>query len=224
MEKQKIKVIIAEDHVVLRQGLRLLLEQDDELSVVGEANNGREVLDKLGEAHADVVLMDINMPVLNGYETTEQLRASFPETKVVALSMHSSLPYVQKIMACGAQGYLLKTSRQEEVLTALKLVANGTSYISGDLSVKLLEQKANKDASIETHPGGEKGLSKREVEVLGLVAEGYTNAQIADKLFTSKRTIETHRQNILEKTGARNTASLVKYAVENRIIGAAGPE
>lgn len=219
MAEEKIKVIIAEDHVVLRQGLRILLEQDESLQIVGKADNGSEVLRLLEGRAADVVLMDINMPVMDGYEATAELREHFPETKVIALSMLNNVPVVQKMLDCGASGYLLKTTGREELCAAIKLVAGGTKYICSDLSLKLLQNAANGNEQPEALPGEERGLSKREIEVLLLIAEGYTNAEIADKLFTSKRTIETHRQNILEKTQAKNTANLVKFAIEHKIIG-----
>jgi DNA-binding NarL/FixJ family response regulator len=213
-----VRIIIAEDHIVLRQGLRLLLEQSDDFLVVGEASNGAEALDILARTPADVVLMDVNMPVIDGYEATRQVRLLYPNTKVIALSMHNNMPYVQKMLECGASGYLLKTSTNEELSAAVKLVASGTRYISSDLSVQILEQNMKPETEKERWPGEDKGLSKREVEVLTLVAEGLTNAEIADKLFTSRRTIETHRQNIMEKTKAKNTPNLIKYAIENNII------
>ncbi|PKV75958.1 response regulator transcription factor [Pontibacter ramchanderi] len=218
MLAEKISLIIAEDHVVLRQGLKALLEKDTDLEIVGEAENGREVLDMLANRHADIVLMDVNMPVMDGFEATAQIRSNFPDTKVIALSMHSNMPFVQKMLDCGAAGYLPKTANSNELSAAIKLVDSGTRYISGNLSIELLEQSKMKEEHRFQKPANDKGLSKREVEVLALVAEGYTNMEIADKLFTSRRTIETHRQNILEKTQAKNTANLIKYAVENGII------
>lgn len=222
-EKELIRVIIADDHMILRQGLKLLLEQDEELLLVAEASNGREVLELLAANPADVVLMDINMPQMDGYAATEEIRKSYPDTKVIALSMHNDISFVQKMLACGASGYLLKTTSKSELCAAIKLVASGSQYLSADISIKLLEQAVNPEGNRERLPGDEKGLSKREVEVLTLIAEGYTNAEIADKLFTSKRTIETHRQNILEKTQAKNTAHLIKYAIEHKIIGLGKP-
>jgi DNA-binding NarL/FixJ family response regulator len=218
MEDQKpVKVIITEDHMILRQGLRMLLSEDHEIEVIGEANNGVELLELLAQVPADVVLMDINMPEMDGFEATEHVTVEYPETKVIALSMLNSLPYVQKILNCGASGYLLKTTGKDELRSAIKLVASGTNYICSELSISMLASSMTPVA-----PRNEKveqtGLSKREVEVLSLIAEGFTNAEIADKLFTSKRTIETHRQNILEKTGAKNTANLIKYAIGHKII------
>ncbi|MBB6610912.1 response regulator transcription factor [Pontibacter sp. Tf4] len=216
-EQKRVRVIVTEDHMILRQGLKMLLDEDKEIEVIGEAGNGVELLEMLAQKPADVVLMDINMPDMDGFEATEHVVAEHPETKVVALSMLDSLPYVQKIMTCGASGYLLKTTGKDELRSAIKLVANGTNYICSELSINMLS-----NAMSEVAPRNEKveqtGLSKREIEVLSLIAEGYTNAEIADKLFTSKRTIETHRQNILEKTGAKNTANLIKYAIGHKII------
>ncbi|RAU82899.1 response regulator [Pontibacter arcticus] len=216
-EIKHVRVIITEDHMILRQGLRMLLSEDSEIDVVGEAGNGVELLELLAQTPADVVLMDINMPEMDGFEATTRVVSAFPDTRVIALSMLNSLPYVQKIMQCGASGYLLKTTGKDELRSAIKLVAGGTTYICSELAVNMLS-----NAMAPAQPANDSithvGLSKREVEVLALIAEGYTNAQIADKLFNSKRTIETHRQNILEKTGAKNTANLIKYAIRHKII------
>ncbi|MBC5992255.1 response regulator transcription factor [Pontibacter cellulosilyticus] len=224
MEEQKlVRVIIAEDHIILRQGLRMLLEEDSEIEVVGEAGNGQELLDLLADNQVDVVLMDINMPVMSGVEATEQVVKNYPETKVIALSMLNNLPYVQKMLQQGASGYLLKTTGKDELKSAIKLVAGGTNYICSELSMNILTDKYMTGPA-EGEAKNESGLSKREIEVLTLIAEGYTNAEIADKLFTSKRTIETHRQNILEKTGAKNTANLIKYAIGHKLIDLEMPE
>jgi DNA-binding NarL/FixJ family response regulator len=222
-ELTPVRVIITEDHIILRQGLRMLLSEDPGLEVVGEAGNGVELLELLAHTPADVVLMDINMPEMDGFEATERIIAEYPDTKVIALSMLNSLPYVQKIMNCGASGFLLKTTGKDELRSATKLVAGGTNYICSELSISLLSNStapvAARNEKVE-----QTGLSKREIEVLVLIAEGFTNAEIADKLFTSKRTIETHRQNILEKTGAKNTANLIKYAIGHKIIDIEVPE
>jgi DNA-binding NarL/FixJ family response regulator len=222
-ELTPVRVIITEDHIILRQGLRMLLSEDPGLEVVGEAGNGVELLELLAHTPADVVLMDINMPEMDGFEATERIIAKYPDTKVIALSMLNSLPYVQKIMNCGASGFLLKTTGKDELRSAIKLVAGGTNYICSELSISLLSNStapvAARNEKVE-----QTGLSKREIEVLVLIAEGFTNAEIADKLFTSKRTIETHRQNILEKTGAKNTANLIKYAIGHKIIDIEVPE
>ncbi|WP_439882261.1 response regulator transcription factor [Pontibacter sp. MBLB2868] len=213
-----IRLIITDDHRIIREGLMSLLEHYPEIKVVGEASNGQELLDLLATTPAHVVLMDINMPVMDGFEATKQVKTKFPETKVIALSMLANIPYVQKILTCGASGYLLKTTDREELRAAIKLVAADTNYISGDLSISMLGKAMNQEVPAVTTAADKAGLSKREIEVLSLIAEGFTNAEIADKLFTSKRTIETHRQHILEKTNAKNTANLIKFAIENKIL------
>lgn len=216
MEKDNhIRVILTEDHIILRQGLRLLLDEDETIEVVGEASNGVELLDLLQHTPADVVLMDVNMPEMNGFEATELVVKKYPDIKVIALSMLNNLPFVQKILQCGASGYLLKTTGKEELRSAIKLVANGTNYICSELSIGMISNASEGPVPYREERAG---LSKREIEVLSLIAEGFTNAEIAEKLFTSKRTIETHRQNILEKTGAKNTANLIKFAIVNKII------
>lgn len=217
MEENKIiRVIITEDHQIVRQGLRLLLHEDSGIKVVGEAANGVELLELLKDVPADVVLIDVNMPIMDGYEVTARVVKEFPEVKVIILSMLHNLPVVQKLLQLGASGYMLKNSNKDELRSAIKLVAGGNKYISSELSVSLLE-----DSYSTTVAGNAEyplNLSKREIEVLLLIAEGYTNAEIADKLFNSKRTIETHRQNMLAKTGAKNTANLIKYAIEHKIL------
>ncbi|MEJ8756856.1 response regulator transcription factor [Pontibacter sp. H259] len=210
-----IRVIVTEDHKLLRQGLAMLLREDPLIEVVGEAGNGVELLQLLAHTTADVILMDLNMPDMNGFEATEKVVQQYPETKVIALSMLNNIQFVQKILQHGAVGYLLKTTGKEELRSAIKLVAGGNKYICSELSISMLSGNLPDQ---EPAPADAAGLSKREIEVLSLIAEGFTNAEIADKLFTSKRTIETHRQNILEKTGAKNTANLIKYAIGHRLI------
>ena len=217
VEQKTIRVVITDDHRIIREGLRALLEQDSEIEVVGEAANGRELLELLGKVEADVVLLDINMPVMNGYETIGLVKEKFPETKVVALSMLNDVPSMQRMLESGAIGYLLKNTGYEELTTAIKLAAKGTTFICSGMTVDIL-QRVMSPAIPGPAQEDNAGLSKREMEVLLLIAEGYTNAEIADKLFVSKRTVETHRQNILEKTNAKNTAHLIKYAMEHKLI------
>lgn len=217
-DKKMIRVVLTDDHNIIREGLRSLLEDDEETEVVGEASNGKELLELLEHTPADVVLLDINMPVMDGYEAAKQVTERFPDTKVLALSMLNSEPFVQKMMDNGASGYILKNTGKAELRSAIKLVASGSQFMCADLAIRFLNKSSAPEE--ETDKGSRNGhvLSKRELEVLGLIAEGFTNAEIADKLFTSKRTIETHRQNILEKTNAKNTANLVKYAIQNGYI------
>lgn len=214
-----IRLIITDDHKILRQGLISLLDRYEDIEVVGEAANGEELLQLLAHTPADVVLMDINMPVMDGLQATRSIAAQYPATKVIALSMLNDLPFIYSIIENGASGYLLKSVGKEELISAIKLVHSGTPYICSDVSIKMLDTTKKPAAEPKSTVADEKSiLSKRELEVLRLIAEGFTNAEIAEKLFTSKRTIETHRQNIIEKTQTKNTANLIKYAIQHKLI------
>ncbi|WP_242927208.1 response regulator transcription factor [Pontibacter vulgaris] len=214
-----VNVILTDDHKIIRDGLKSLLMNEANIKVVGEAANGNELIELLPQLDADVVLMDINMPQKDGFETTRYLKEHYPNLKVLVLSMLDSESYITKIMEAGASGYILKNAGKEELCSAIQLVAGGTPYICSDVAMGLL-RKSNSDMPVsgDTSLKMNKELSRREVEVLSLIAEGFTNAEIADKLFTSKRTIETHRQNLLEKTHTKNTAMLIKYALQKGII------
>jgi DNA-binding NarL/FixJ family response regulator len=212
------KIILVEDHNVVRNGIRSLLEKDPALSVSGEASNGREALELLASGtQADVVLADMNMPEMNGVELIGHLNKNYPSIKVVFLSMLDHEKYIYQAFLAGASGYLIKNASANELLFALKHVSTGGKYLCSDLSFKLLDRLIY---APEAATGGFEGidLSKREIEVLQLIAEGLTNTEIADKLFTSKRTVEGHRQNLIDKTGASNTAALIRLAVLNGII------
>jgi DNA-binding NarL/FixJ family response regulator len=226
-----IRVIIADDHKLVRDGLKSLLAQAAaDMQVVGEAANGREVLALLEKVEADVVLMDVDMPELNGIETTRHLARQFPGAKVLMLTMADNEQWVLESVQAGAQGYLLKSAGRKELLTAIRTVAQGEEHFSTDLTKMLLQkvQAAGKGSSAPVPPpvpgvnapppGSPVPMSPRELEVLRLIAKGHTNHQIAEVLFTSRRTVETHRQNLLEKTGTNNTATLVLYAASNGLL------
>ncbi|KAA9338598.1 response regulator transcription factor [Hymenobacter busanensis] len=211
-----IRLILVDDHTIIRDGIQALLSDVAELEVVGQARNGRELLDMLPHTPADVVMMDLNMPELSGFETMPLLREQFPEVRVLILSMLDHEKYVHQILTAGALGYVLKNAGKEEIVHAIRTVASGRPFLCTEIGLNLLHKAIEAPSS-----GGPKkpnDLSNRETEVLRLIAEGLTNAEIADKLFTSKRTIETHRQNIIEKTQAKNTAALIKYAMETGLL------
>lgn len=195
---------------MLREGLRLLLEQEPDILIVGEAANGQQLLDQLPTTPADVVLLDLQMPVLGGIATAKRLHADYPALRILMLSMLEEPLSVQQALAAGAHGYLLKNANKDEVLTGLRTVLAGRRFLGSELGLHLLDQVVPPPAASPAPVAG--GLSRREREVLQLIAEGLTTPQIAEKLFTSKRTVETHRQNILEKTGCKNAASLISYA------------
>lgn len=216
-----INLIITDDHKIVRDGLKALLQDNGAIRVVGEAASGSELMDILPGIDADIVLMDISMPGMDGFDAVEQILKNYPELKVVVLSMLSHEKYVHRMMELGASGYILKNAGKEELCCALQLIAQGCSYISPDVTLELLRKVRQLPAEVPAtngHGEAHRELSKRELEVLSLIGEGYTNAEIAEKLFTSKRTVETHRQNLLDKTKARNSAALIKYALQRGLI------
>ena len=225
-----INLVLADDHKIIRDGIKSLLSGEPSIRIVGEASNGIELLEVLGTVDAHVALLDLNMPGMDGFEAMKHIKERFPQVKTLALSMLDHENYVLQVMDAGAMGYLLKNSGMEELVFGIRMAAQGTHYISSEISIALLhrlktlqEQHAlpHSLADVSTEkPSGD--LSKREVEVLHLIAQGSTNAEIAEKLFTSRRTIETHRQNLLEKTGANNTATLIMYGISRGLLKANG--
>ncbi|MBG8555230.1 response regulator [Hymenobacter guriensis] len=211
-----IRIILTDDHTLLRNGLRALLARVEEVEVVGEAANGQELLDMLSTTPADVVLMDVGMPVLDGLATLPFLRQRFPEVKVLALSMLDQEEDVSQMLAAGAVGYALKTADADELAYAIRTVAAGKPFLSSIIGLNAL---ARLHVMAPRKPAPHiPELSARELEILELIGEGLTSGEIADQLFTSKRTVETHRLNILDKLQVKNTAALIKYAVRQGLI------
>jgi len=214
-----LQVILAEDHNIVRNGIRMLLEADKEITITGEATNGREVLDMLSNGtKADIVLADINMPELDGISLIKQLKLQSPDTRVVILSMLDNEKYVSQAFAEGASGYLLKSVSADELLFSLKHVHVGGKYLCSELSLRLLDKLMYNTTSPAITANPQIDFSSREIEILHLIAEGLTNNEMSDKLFISKRTIEGHRQSLIEKTGSRNTAALIRFAVLSGIV------
>ena len=213
-----VKVFIAEDHRIVREGLRSFFDDDPEFELKGEAENGKLALAAIENMQVDVAVVDINMPEMNGIELTRHISANHPDTKVLILTMLDSESYVKQLFEAGATGYILKTASKDELLSAIKTVASGECYISHKLSYNMLN--APKAISFVATDGRKRQVefSRREMEMLELIAEGYTNEEIADKTFTSKRTVETHRKNMIEKTGTRNSVALIRFAVSSGII------
>lgn len=212
------RLLLADDHAILRSGIRALLSAEADLLLVGEAGNGAELLALLETTPADVVLMDINMPVLDGYAAMQELHQHYPALRVLVLTMLDHENYVLRMLEAGAAGYVLKNAPITEIIHAIRTVATGQRFLCSEIALNLLYKFAShppapvaEESGPALPPGVE--LTNRELEVLRLLAEGLTNAEIADKLFASKRTIETHRQNIITKTQAKNTAALIKLAL-----------
>jgi DNA-binding NarL/FixJ family response regulator len=214
-----IRVFIVDDHTLIRDGLRALLAAEPLFEVVGEADNGQALLDQLPTVAADVVLLDLNMPVLDGLATTHRLREGYPHLRILLLSMMTHERTIGEALAAGAHGYVLKNADKYEVVAALQGVAAGKRFLCSEIGLGLLDKlllQEPRPPAPGTSPGVH--LTHREREILQLVASGLTNQEIADQLFTSKRTVESHRQNLLEKTGVRNTPALVKYAMEHGLL------
>ncbi|RYY16170.1 MAG: response regulator transcription factor [Cytophagaceae bacterium] len=208
------RVFIVDDHAIVRDGLRALLAHEPGLTVVGEAGHGQELLDRLPTTPTDVVLLDINMPVLDGLATTVRLHTEYPDVKILVLSMLNHERYIGQLFDAGAHGYILKSAEKGEIVVAIQMVASGKLFLCSDLGLTMLRKVLDRDLSSDLPEIKKPGqLTRRETEILHLLSEGLTTSEMAEKLFTSKRTIETHRQNILEKTQTKNTAALIKLAM-----------
>jgi len=212
-----MKVVIAEDHTILRAGLRALLASREDIEIVGEAGDGREAIRVVDKHIPDLVLIDLSMPKLNGIEAIKEIKGRHPQIKIIVLTVHKGDEYIVASLDAGANGYILKDASHSELLLAIEYVVNGKTFLSPSISDKVvtayLEQK--KDGKTKSVVDL---LTSRELEILKLIAEGYKNKDIADHLFISSKTVEKHRSNLMEKLNLRNTAALTAYAIEKRII------
>ncbi|MBN3561016.1 response regulator transcription factor [Aliamphritea spongicola] len=215
MSDSKIRVVLVDDHPLVQEGIIARLENEDSLEVVGAANDGQQALALIAETKPDVVLMDISMPVMTGFEATERLRAEQPDVRVLILSMHENREYILKLIQCGAAGYVLKDVSSGELVTAIQTVHRGGTYFSAGASQSLFGQG---DAAMSASSGETEMLTGREQEVLKLLAEGASNKEVARELDISVRTAETHRQNIKNKLKIQTSAGLVRYAIDNKLI------
>jgi DNA-binding NarL/FixJ family response regulator len=206
-----MKVLLADDHKIVRDGLRNLLEKHADIMVAGEAEDGREALQLARKLSPDVIIMDIAMPDLNGIEATRQIVAEFPGIKVVALSMHSDKRFVSEMLKAGASAYLLKDCAFEELITAIRTIMKGKIYLSPGIAGVVIEDYIRKDSKAESTVFSL--LSDREREVLQLMAEGKTTKEVAAHLNLSIKTVETHRTNIMTKLNIHSIAELTKYAI-----------
>ncbi len=207
-----IRVLIADDHKIMLAGLRSLLEKQTDFEVVGEADNGRKAVQMAQEKKPDVVVMDVSMPDLNGIEATKQIIESLPETRVIALSMHSDKRFVMGMLRAGASGYLLKDCASQELANAIVQVAGGKKYLSPEITGVVINDFLLGDSSEDVAIAASQ-LSPREREVLQLIAEGWSTKQIASHLYVSIKTIETHRRQIMKKLDLHSIADLTKYAI-----------
>ncbi|MCE3229299.1 MAG: response regulator transcription factor [Bacteroidetes bacterium] len=213
-----IKVLLVEDHDIVRQGIKALLADNPDTLVIGEARHGAEAIEKVKALHPDVLLMDLNMPVMNGLECTRQVKKDFPEVKVLILSMHDNENYLIDMLEAGANGYILKNTSKDELLFAIKKIANDGIYMGPEFTLNMLAKYKASKGFTDVPKQTDIKLTDREMDVLHLIAQGLTNVEMARKLFTSVRTIETRRKKLLDKTKTTNTATLIRFAVLNGLI------
>lgn len=210
MNKQsKITVAIVDDHQLFRSGLQFILGNEPDIDVIIEASNGKLFLSYLDNLKPDVVLMDINMPEMDGIETSKRAIEKYPDLNILVLSMYSDIDYYNTMIDIGVKGFILKDIENKELANAIRKIHNGGNYFSQELLLRLIKNKPDEN-QIE--------LTKREKEVLELICQGYSNQEISEKLFISQRTVERHRSSLLNKTNSKNSISLVIYSIKNNLV------
>jgi DNA-binding NarL/FixJ family response regulator len=218
------KIVLADDHALVRDGIRSLLESENDLKVIGEASNGKEAIDLVNKIQPDLLIIDIRMPVLNGIDAVEELTKLNTDVKCIILSMHDSEEYILKSISAGANGYLLKDTDKSEFIKAIHTVRDGGKYFSGDISNVLVNNLLNSKNTLVKEEAPRNvvenvfDLTNKELKVLALVLSGLTNQQISEKLQNSKRTIETHRFNLMRKMEVKNLIDLSKKAQKHNLI------
>jgi DNA-binding NarL/FixJ family response regulator len=216
--ESKIKVFIVDDHSIFRKGLMLQLKEIKTIEVIGEASNGKEIIEYLEtNSEIDIILLDIKMPVMDGIEAAGIISVKYPKIKIIALSMFDEEEYFQNMLDAGVDGYLLKNVSKEELERAITFVSSGNNYYSSEMFPILTKKFTHKKDTTEKLLPIDT-LTKRELEILQLITDGFTNHEIAETLFISQRTVDGHRNNILSKTGAKNTVSLVTMALKNKWV------
>jgi DNA-binding NarL/FixJ family response regulator len=205
-----IRLILVDDHKIVLDGIKALLDDLDGFDCVATAENGQKAVDLLKVFEVDVVLMDIDMPVMNGMEATRIIKKDFPNVKVISLTQHSERGMVKKLLECGSDGYLLKNIAQDELAEAIRKVKAGESAFSEEVSMSLAGKAVEKNAN-----GVEVELTEREIEILTLISEGLSSKQVGEKLFISPRTVDTHRTNLMNKLDIHNIAGLIRFALKN---------
>ncbi|GAB4529031.1 MAG: response regulator transcription factor [Anaerolineae bacterium] len=210
-----IRVLIVDDHAILRDGIRSLLERQEGITVVGEASNGREALTRVGELQPDIVLMDVAMPVMDGLEATRRVKETYPEVRVLILTQHDNQEYVTPLLKAGASGYVLKRSGGREVVSAIRHVYDEGAFLEPEIARNVLHDYSRTRADKETD---RPALTERELQVLELVVEGKSNKEIARALVISPKTVSVHRSNIMSKLGVHNSVELVRYVMQHNLL------
>ena len=212
---KKIKIMLVDDHQLVLDGLKSIIASVQDFEVMATASNGTSALQSAARILPDVVLMDIDMPVLNGIDTTKRLLRDHPAMKVLALTMHNEKGMIHKMLEAGASGYILKNANKEDLVTAIRKVYAGQNYFCSEVTLTLLEKKSTHIIASQNANDGANYLTSREIEIMKLIAQGFSNRQIGEKLFISFRTVDTHRTNIMDKLKVKNIAGLIRYAVKN---------
>jgi DNA-binding NarL/FixJ family response regulator len=210
-----ISLLLADDHNIILDGITDMLHSDSQLKVVSKANNGAEVLEKLKLTSYDIVLLDINMPIMDGMRCAEEILKIYPKQKIMMLTMNEEKSIIEKMISIGVKGFLLKTTEKEELIKAIKTVHSGKEYFSADVTKLLISKKETETA---TSLGTLTNLTEREIEIIKQIANGLSSNEIAEQLFISPRTVETHRNNIIKKLGVNNVAGVVRFAFQHQLV------
>lgn len=211
-----VNILLADDHTIVRDGIKTLLEDEVGFNIVTEVQNGVKAVEACENHDVDVVIMDISMPKMNGIEATEQIKEEHPEIKILALTMLDEDQHIRKMIEAGASGYILKSSDKDELVEAITSILEGQHYFSEDATRSVMMDLVRGESEKPTSDPAQ--LTDREKEILEYIVKQYTNQQIADELYISIRTVDAHRRNLLQKTGAKNTAGLVTYAIKHNLV------
>ncbi len=211
--KKKIKIVLVDDHQMFRDGVKAVLMDEANIEIIGEFGNGKDLYDLLTSQTPDIIITDISMPDISGIEITKYVRKNFPDINILILSMHSNEEFITKALNAGANGYLPKDTSMNELLEAIQSIYKGENYFNKDISNTILKSLVNKSSSTKNET-----LTSREIEIVGHVVDGLTNKEIADKLYISVRTVDTHKNNVLHKLKLKSSIELVKYAIKNNLV------
>ncbi len=215
----RTKVLIADDHAIVREGVRMILAKEPDIEVVGEAEDGRQALDLVEQRRPNVVIMDLSMPGMGGIEATKKVKEQHPSVNVLALTMHEDESYVFQLLRAGASGYVLKRAAAQDLVQAVRAAAKGEAFLYPSVARKVVEDYLKRVEAGEERERYD-GLTEREREILTLIAQGLSNQQIAEKLYISIKTVQTHRAHVLEKLGLHDRTELVRYAIRKGLIEA----
>jgi len=211
-----INILLADDHQIIIDGISNILEDENDINVIAHCKNGLEVLNKLPQLKIDILLLDLDMPLMNGFECAEKVQIRFPEVKIVILTMHQEKALIQKFIEFGVKGYFLKTIAKDELVSAIKTIAAGGEYFTSDVTKALLKKQTIIPDITQSQLVA--SLTEREIEIIRLISQGFSNKEMAVKLFISPRTVDTHRTNIMRKLDLHNVAEMVRFAFQNKLV------